>query len=352
MAMISPELEALLSASGEHSASDLYLQEDRAPSLRIAENLVPVESDPVSPALFDELGALCGASPGALDVDAAIVAPDGTRFRVSLLRQLGRRAAVLRRIRSQCPPLEELGLPAEMLRNWIDRKSGLILLCGPTGSGKSTSVAAMVEWINQNRRRHIITIEDPVEYLFSRSQSLINQREVGLDVAGFASGMRQALRQSPDVIFVGEIRDRETAHIALQASETGHVVISTLHVGRAVEAVNRVNLLFPEEERELMARVVSRELTGVLCQRLIPLKAGGATIAVEFFENAGSVTKFLEESRTADLADLVAHPKTQETRSLSQDLVEKLRAGLITEETALHYAPEPSEISRALRGIR
>jgi twitching motility protein PilT len=350
--MIHPDLDTLLAAATMHAASDLFLQEGRVPYLRIAGNLHPIETEPLSGAIFDAIFEACGAKPDTTDIDSALVGSDGTRFRVSLMRQLGKRAAVLRCIRSDCPELAELGLPAELLQKWIDRKSGLLLVCGPTGSGKSTTVAAMIEWINKNRQRHIITIEDPVEYLFSQSQSIVNQREVGLDVPSFAVGMRQALRQSPDVIFVGEIRDRETAHISLQASETGHFVISTLHVSRAVEAINRLSLLFPESERDLMANVIAGELTGVLCQRLVPLKAGGATVAVEFIENSGSVTKLLRESRTAELADLIANPKTQETRSLSQDLIEKLRAGLITEETALHYAPEPGEITRALRGIR
>lgn len=346
------DLEPLLSAAVEYNASDLILQENKLPFFRVNGAIVAAEGDPVSEALMDSLWKSCNADPDDLDADAALTSQEGHRFRVNLLRQMGSRSAVLRRISSEVPAFAELGLPAELLQQWVDRKSGLILICGPTGSGKSTTVAAMVDWINQESAKHIITVEDPVEYLFTPARSVITQREIGLDTHSFSEGMRRALRQSPDVIFVGEIRDRETAEIALQASETGHVVLSTLHVGRAVEAVTRLGLLFPASERDAVATILSRELVGVLCQRLIATVEGKATVALEYFTNAGAVSKLLAENKSEELADLVANPRTQDTRSLTQDLIAKLKAGLISEETARHASPEPMEISRALRGIK
>lgn len=346
------ELEQYLQAACTHQASDLILQENRRAALRISNSLVLVDAPPVTPELMCWMWKNGNLDPADTDGDSALQAADGTRFRVNLHRQIGFRCAVLRRIQNTIPDLEQLGLPADLLREWVDRKSGLIIVCGPTGSGKSTSVASLVNWVNQNRARHIVTIEDPVEYLFSPAQSVITQREVGIDTPSFAEGMRRALRQSPDVLFVGEIRDRATAEIALQASETGHLVLSTLHVGRASEAPNRISLLFPASERDFLSHVLSREITGVLCQRLVTTVDGGMTAALEFFSNTGMVSKLLEENRTDDLADLIAKPKTQDTRSLTQDLVQKCQAGIITEETAKHCAPEPMEVMRALRGIR
>ncbi len=159
----------------------------------------------------------CGATEEAKDHDSSFTSAEGIRFRVNLLRQLGRHAAVLRRIRSDIPDLETLGLPAEVLREWIARKSGLVLICGPTGSGKSTTLASCLEWMNQALCRHVVTIEDPIEYLFANRQCLFTQREVGIDTPSFAEGLRRSLRQSPDVILVGEIRDAETAMTAAQA---------------------------------------------------------------------------------------------------------------------------------------
>ncbi len=350
--MIHPELDPLLEAAREHSASDLILQEGRRPFLRIDSRIVEIESGAVDSSAMDALWKACNAPPETADFDSALSSQGGGRFRVNLLRQLGVRAAVLRRIRTDIPNFDSLGLPGGMLRHWVARRSGLVLICGPTGSGKSTSVAAMLDWINREESKHIVTIEDPVEYLFTPVQSVITQREVGLDTPSFAEGMRRALRQSPDVIFVGEIRDMETARIALQASETGHLVLSTLHAGRAAESVTRFELLFPTEEREFVRKILARELAGVLCQRLVPTLGGGIAAALEYFANSGAVSKYLAEGSLAELADLIANPRTQETRSLTQDLIAKLSAGRISEETARAYAPEPTEINRALRGIK
>lgn len=347
-----PDLEILLAAARAHGASDLLLQEGRIPSLRIAGQITPLDTQPIPSDLLDQLWADCGASPQDSDKDAALTDAEGGRFRVNLLRQLGIRGAVLRCISTTIQSFESLGLPADLLKSWVNRKSGLILVCGPTGSGKSTSVAAAIDWINHQFARHIVTVEDPVEYLFTPDQCVITQREIGLDTDSFAEGLRRALRQSPDVIFVGEIRDRATAEMAIQASETGHIVLSTLHVGRAAEAVTRLRLLFAPNERDFVSQVLSRELVGVLCQRLIPTTTGGVAVALEFLTNEGIISQYLAEGKTEELADFLTNSKTQNTQSLTQDLIEKLRSGLISEETARQSAPEPMEIGRALRGIR
>ncbi len=347
-----PDLEILLTLAREHRASDLLLQENRAPSLRIGGQIVPVEAPPISPEVFDLLWGDCGGKESDTDVDASITDAGGGRYRVNLLRQLGMRAAVLRRISQEIPSMEDLGLPSALLQGWMNRKSGLILVCGPTGSGKSTTVAAMIDWVNRTANRHIVTVEDPVEYLFTPDKCVVTQREIGLDTGSFCEGMRRALRQSPDLIFVGEIRDRATAEIALQASETGHVVISTLHVGRAAEAVTRMRLLFAPDEREFVSQVFSRELSGIFCQRLVQGTAGGVVLAAEHLSNIGVVSQFLAEGKTEELSDFLSGAKTQESKSLTQDLIEKVLEGKITPEVAKLSAPEPMEVTRALRGIR
>jgi pilus retraction protein PilT len=345
------ELQELLNLASEHGASDLFLHEGRVPALRLQGRVVTLEAEPVTSQLMHNLWKSCGAPEGKTDVDAAVSDATGRRYRANLLVQLGERAAVFRPIKTDVPDLTTLGLPAALLQSWVDRRSGLVLVCGPTGSGKSTTVAALLNWINTERERHLITVEDPVEYLFIPARSIITQREIGIDTPSFAEGLRRALRQSPDVIFVGEIRDRETAATALQASETGHVVISTLHVGRASEAISRLRLLFPPEERELATQILSHELAGVIAQSLIPTLAGGSAVAVEYFTNAGLVPQLLAEARTEELADLIAKPRTQDTHSLTQDLLHKFQNGLISKETALHYAPESAELLRAMRGL-
>jgi pilus retraction protein PilT len=344
-------LAPLLDAVREHQATDLLLHEGQCPRLRLGGAITALDTEPISSDLLEALWLACGASLEETDKDAAWTDAGGGRYRVSLLRQMGQRAAVLRHIRAGRADMDALGLPTALLQGWLNRRSGLILLCGPTGSGKSTTVAAMLSWINRHFQKHIITIEDPVEAHFEPELSAVTHREIGLDTPSFAQGLRQALRQSPDVIFVGEIRDRATAEIALQASETGHLVLSTLHVGRAAEAVSRLRLLFPTEEREFLGAVLSRELTGVLCQRLLPSTDGGLVAAIEYFANEGNFPQLLTSGRTDELADLLARPRTQASQNFTQALLSLLREGHIDEATALRHAPDPQEIQRALRGL-
>lgn len=286
MAESFPEtMDALCQAVEAYEASDLLLHENRSPLLRIAGDLRTLDATPLDRSFFRELWKACGAAETVQDHDASFTSPGGIRFRVNLLRQLGSHAAVLRRIRRDIPQLESIGVPAGVLRDWMVRKSGLVLVCGPTGSGKSTTLAACLEWMNQGLSRHIVSIEDPIEYLFSNQRCLFTQREVGIDTSGFAEGLRRSLRQSPDVIFVGEIRDAETAGTATQASETGHLVLATLHASSCTDAVERLQFLFPATLRDTVRRTLSGQLLGILCQRLLPALQGGMALAVEYFSN-------------------------------------------------------------------
>jgi len=227
---MSQSIDSILDAAELQQASDVFLQEKEVPRLKVNEQIVVLGDEPLSPAHMTALWQACGANAqGDMDRDSGFMSRTHTRYRVNLHRTMGRLGAVLRRIKTSVPSLKTLGLPDWLLTRWGARQHGLILVTGPTGSGKSTTIASLVQWMNENLVRHIVTIEDPVEYQFTSDRCHFTQRQVGRDTGTFASGLRSALRQAPDVIFVGEIRDYETALTALQASETGHLVVSTLH---------------------------------------------------------------------------------------------------------------------------
>jgi pilus retraction protein PilT len=222
-------LETITSLARAWGASDIFLAEGQPPRLKVngayhQHEQILVHAD------MDELCTACGIPSGSLqDRDAAWYAVDGTRYRVNLHRRMGRLGAVLRQIRTSVPPMDTLGLPAALLETWLTKRAGLILVTGPTGSGKSTTVASALHHLSQTRPGHIVTIEDPIEYLFTDQAAFFTQREVGLDTANYSTGLQKALRQAPDVIFLGEIRDADSAITCLQAAETGHLVISQRH---------------------------------------------------------------------------------------------------------------------------
>ncbi|MFZ4683151.1 MAG: type IV pilus twitching motility protein PilT [Terrimicrobiaceae bacterium] len=346
---LSPEMEALCASAIQYGASDLLLHEGRPPQVRLEGRLTPLDSPPLTAEFFDALWKSCRAG-DKQDFDTSLTS-SGSRFRVNLLNQLGQRAAVLRRIRNDIPDLETLGAPADLIRDWCGRKSGLVLVCGPTGSGKSTTLAAAIEWMNSTMSRHVVTIEDPIEYLFTGRSCLFTQREVGIDTPSFAEGLRRSLRQNPDVIFVGEIRDALTATTAIQASETGHLVLATLHSSSCADAVERLQLFFPMDERDAVRKTLSGQLLGVLCQRLLPATQGGVALAAEYFTNVGAVRKFIAEGKLTELSDLIARSDVKTGRDALAALAQLVREGKITEEVAASVAENPQELQRILRGI-
>jgi len=349
--MLSPLLDELLRAAVESGASDLILHSGRTAVVRVEGQLVPVESASMTEADLDALWKECGADAGAKDFDAGMTTAAGARFRVNLLRHLGARAAVLRRIRSDIPSLDSLGLPVELLREWAVRKSGVILVSGPTGSGKSTTVASALDWLNETTARHIVTIEDPVEFVFTAKQAIFTQREVGIDTPTFAEGLRRSLRQNPDVVFLGEIRDAESALTAIQAAETGHLVFATLHASTCADVISRIELLFAAEDREGIRKTLAGQLLGVLCQRLLPAREGARSLLCEYFSNIGSSRRIIAEGRMDDLQDFVSRGDPRNARSFSTSMLELIRSGQIDEATALENSDRPQELLRILRGI-
>ncbi len=348
---LSPEMESFCAAAVEYGASDLLLHEGQVPQVRLEGKLTALEAAPLTGEFFDALWKSCRAGGDERDFDTSLTSSKGVRFRVNLLQQLGKRAAVLRRIRGDIPELEALGAPAELLREWCSRQAGMVLVCGPTGSGKSTTIAAAIQWMNRNFSRHIVTIEDPIEYLFAGDRCLFTQREVGIDTATFAEGLRRSLRQNPDVIFVGEIRDAITAMTAIQASETGHLVLATVHSANCVDTIERLQLLFPATERDAIRKTLSGQLLGVVCQRLLPAASGGLALVAEYFSNIGVVRRFINEGKLPELADAITRSDPKDARDFLSALTALVKSGRITEEVATAAADNPQELQRALRGI-
>jgi twitching motility protein PilT len=344
-------IDRLCCLAGRQGASDLFLHAEQPPQFRINGELLTIGSAPVYSEELESLGTECGAPPDALDFDGSYIATDGSRFRVNLFRTLFKRGAVLRPIKTIIPAIETLGVPADLLASWVTRPAGLVLVTGPTGAGKSTTLAACLEWLNQNYHRHIVTIEDPIEYLFTPANCLFTQREVFSDTSSFAEGLRRSLRQSPDVILLGEIRDSASAITALQAAETGHLVLATLHSANVLDSLERLSRLFDVAEREGVLQLLSQQLVGILCQKLAPALPDGRTLVVEHFENQAVTRKWISEGKFHELADFLAKGDNPANVTFLQSLVAMIQADRITEATGIQAAPNPRELQRRLRGI-
>lgn len=346
-----PALHQLIRDAFADSATDVFLVEDEPPRIRHEGDVVVLHPGPVPHAALQEFWKSCGVDPAEhLDADISWQIPDGGRVRVNLYHTLGRLAAVLRPIRNSIPPLAELGLPGPLLESWMQRRHGLILVAGPTGSGKSTTVASCLDWINRNLSRHIVTLEDPIEFLFTNDRSLFSQREIRQDSTDFATGLRSALRQSPDVLFLGEIRDSETALTALHAAETGHLVISTLHSSSVVETLDRFSHLLGAGTAGALGLLAS-QLVGVLSQQLLPRLGGGLFPALEYMQNEAATRRWILENRLTELQDHLLKSNEASNCSLLEYLVASVSQGYLDPEIARAACARPQDFDRAMRGI-
>ena len=353
-------LERVLTAARQLGASDVHLKAGLPPIFRIKGELRTVRD---VPALTREVIAQFAVHmmsdrqraefESTMDVDLAYSTPDGVRYRVNLFQQRGMVGMVLRLIPPEVPPFERLHLPDSVLALG-EHNRGMVLVTGVTGSGKSTTLAAMVDSINQRRACHIVTVEDPIEYTFRDKRSVINQREVGFDTISFSKALRAALRQDPDVILVGEMRDLETTEIAITAAETGHLVLSTLHTVDATETINRIISMFPTHQ-QLQARLsLAAVLRGVISQRLLPRADGkGMVPGLEIMVNSERVREMVEDPmRTREIKDAIAqgrHPYGMIT--FDQSLADLVKARLVTYEEALRHSTSPSDFALLFRGI-
>jgi twitching motility protein PilT len=271
------------------------------------------------------------------------------RFRVNVFRQRGSISLVMRRLRFGGPTFDELHLP-DVVRSLAEEPRGLVLVTGPTGSGKTTTLAAMIEHINRTKQGHIVTIEDPIEVLFRDDQSSINQREVGNDTESFESALRAALRQDPDVILIGEMRDTDTVRAALQAAETGHLVLSTLHTVNATETVNRVLDFFPPHQQQQIRLTLAGALKGIVCQRLVPTADGGRIPSVEIMVNTGRIAeRIADPDKTSQIHDLIAEGRFYGMVTFDQSLVALVSSGQVDAAAALETSSSPHDFQLMLQ---
>jgi twitching motility protein PilT len=347
-----------LRALGELGGSDLHCKVGSPPRVRIDGRLRKLQSPNLTPAdttyMVNEVlrGDLVDAFQKKNEADFAYSVPGVGRFRVNAFRSRGSVGLVFRRVSVGAIPLDDLGLPPVLSALAMEPR-GLVLVTGPTGSGKTTTLAGMIDHVNNNREVHVVTIEDPIEVLHFDKLSMINQREVRVDTDDFASALRAAMRQDPDVILVGEMRDTETVKAALAASETGHFVMSTLHTTDAAETINRVIDFFPPHEQKQVRLSLAAALRGIICQRLVPRADGqGRCVAMEICINTGRIADAISDAdKTASIEELIKEGAYYGMQSFDQHLVALIRDGVITLEAAMQASTNPHDLTVELRRL-
>jgi twitching motility protein PilT len=348
------ELTKWLRQLGGAGGSDLHVKVGSPPRIRVRGLLENIGVEPLTAQQTEAVAASIVPAERRErfvergEVDFAYSVSGVGRFRVNAFRQRGQCSLVLRQLRIGGPAVEEIGLPP-IVTKLSGEPRGLVLVTGPTGSGKTTTLAAMIQHINQTRPVHIVTIEDPIEVLHPDREASINQREVGQDTETFLTAIRAALRQDPDVILIGEMRDMETVRAALQAAETGHLVLSTLHTVDATETVNRIVDFFPAEQHHQIRVTLAGALRGIISQRLVPSTDGGQTPAVEVLVNTGRVAeRILDPSATSEIAEVIQQGGFYGMQTFDQALLALVRADRITLDDAFSVASEPHDFQLML----
>lgn len=346
---MSLDLRELLRLVVERKASDLHLTEEEPPMLRVDGELVPTESPRLS---ADDTKRLIYSVltdkqkvqfEETLELDFSLYMPNISRFRVNVHQQRGAVEAAFRVVLLNIRSIEELGLPA-IVGKLALKPNGLVMITGPTGMGKTTTLAAMVDLINTQRRCLVVTIEDPIEYLFRNKQSIIKQREVGSDTHSFAIALKHVLRQDPDVILIGEMRDLETIATAMTAAETGHLVLSTLHTPDAPQTIDRIIDVFPPHQQQQIMVQLAGCVQGIVAQQLLPRKDGlGRVVSTEIMIGTDAVRACIRERRTHQLNTIVQTGSQYGMTTMDKSLKELYSRGIITYETALSHAKNPQE---------
>ncbi len=352
-----PAVLEYFTAMNEREASDLYLTVGFPPTLRIEGDFESIREAPLT---LDELNEIVAAVLTSrqrrefetnMELNTSLDVGKHGRFRVNVLRQRQFPALVLRRIISKIPSFAELRLPP-LLEKLSMETRGLILLTGMTGSGKSTTLASMIDYRNSHKQGHIITIEDPVEYFHEHKKSVVTQREVGVDTESYGIALKNALRQRPDVILVGEIRDREVMEQALMAAETGHLCLATLHTNNTYQSIERIVNLFPEDYHNQIRLNLSMNLKAIVSQRLVSSVQGGMTVAIEVMLNQGLVRELIHKGGISKIKDVMEQNNQMGMCSFDQSFLSLYRAGLITEETALSQAEQPGDLKIKIQQVK
>lgn len=351
-----PKIEVLLEEVIKKNASDLHLQVGLPPMLRVDGSLVPVTgSDPLTDEAVETLVfAILDEDQKQIllkdkEFDFSFSFGDLGRFRVNAFHERGNLAAALRLIPNQIPSVEQLGLP-EVVTKFAEYPRGLVLVTGPTGSGKSTSLAALINKINTEQAKHIITVEDPIEYTHSSKKSVIVQREVHYDTYSFSAALRSALRQDPDVVLIGEMRDLETIASAITIAETGHLVFATLHTNSAAQSIDRMIDVFPPHQQPQIRSQLSNILMAICSQRLVPQIGGGRVAATEIMIATPAVRNIIREGKTHQMDAVIQTGAEFGMQGMDRTLVNLIHAGTISYEEARNVAVDLNELDRLMRG--
>lgn len=350
------DIDGLLRFATDCNASDIFLKEGAPPTVRLNGTMRKLDHPELTTEDMEGVAKMMMTGEAWLefqhhpDHDVAYSIPGIARFRVNIYKQRGGIAMVLRVVQLKIRQFTELGLP-EIIAQFTRSIDGLVLVTGPTGSGKSTTLAAMIDLINQERRGHIVTIEDPIEYVHPDKGCLVSQREVGLDTEKFGDALRAALREAPDVILVGELRDVETMGICLQAAETGHLVFSTMHTASAAESFERMLSMFQPHEKELVQQRLAKTLRAILSQKLVPTIDGkGRACAVEILNVSPTVAQYIEEGRSGQIYQAIKEGASQwQMQTMNMALDRYAKDGKISEEIALEHSSVRSELRQMLR---
>ncbi len=360
MSAAAPVIDKLLTTVIQLKASDLHISVGQPPVIRLHGRMRKLDakvldSDDTTALMKSitpdrcqqELQQIGGA-------DFAIEFTDGVRFRTAVFKQKGTIGMVMRRIPSTFLTFEQIGMP-DAIRSLIVQPRGLILVTGPTGSGKTTSLASMINFLNQNYDRHVITLEDPIEYYHKHQKCTVNQREIGVDVPEFKEGIRRALRMDPDIILVGEMRDLETIHAAIEAAETGHIVFATLHTSGAASTINRIIDVFSKEQQDQIRTQLSTALIGVLSQGLLPKKPDGLVAAYEMMVVTPAIRNLIRENKTYRIDSAIQTGRKHGMFLLDESLFKLWKDGLVEKEEVLLRSSKPNELAarilQAERGV-
>ena len=352
MSMLTEVLRQAITAG----ASDIHIKRDQPPLFRVEKKLAP---GPFEPIAVEQIRAIVSEIlPFHLrrdydvrhEVDFSYKEDGVGRFRVSLYDGEGCPVMALRYVKDKIPALEDLNLPP-VLETLVTQRTGIVILSGTTGCGKSTTLAALIEQINLRLRRRIVTIEDPIEYAFTDKLSAITQREVGLDTESFAAALRHVLRQDPDVVLIGEMRDMDSVRTGITAAETGHLIFSTLHSGTAAAAVPRLLDMFPVEEQEQVRMALASNLSAIVCQRLVPTIGGGVIPAAEVMFNTPTVKKLIMKNQLNLLGAAIETGGEHGMQNFNQALFQLIKGGVVSEADGMRFATNPDSLQMNLRGI-
>jgi twitching motility protein PilT len=349
-------LEELLRVMMERKSSDLHITAGSPPRIRVDGALVPTEYEMMDAetvqkiiySILDNEQVAKFESEKELDMSFGISGIG--RFRVNVFYQRGAVGTAIRVIPYEIAGFDKLGVPAQVCQKLCDMPKGLVLVTGATGSGKSTTLASMVDYINTTGQYHIITIEDPIEFVHRNKQCLVNQREVGPDTHGFAQALKHVLRQDPDVVLIGEMRDKETIELGLTLAETGHLTFATLHTSNCVQTINRIIDVFPAEQQNQIRTQLSFVLEGVFCQQLLPLSAGkGRILACEIMIPTDAIRANMRDDKVHQIYSSIQTGNKVGMRTMNQSLLELYKAGKITYETALQYTHNMEDMKKTFQ---